>query len=85
MRPAGSRTLPWSLLSRTGGGHRAGAPVVAGPGPALPEDTVAEIVERGAGAPLLVEELASLAPGSGHLLRVPDVVRAIVRERAGAP
>lgn len=51
--------------------------------PALPEDTVAEIVERGAGTPLLVEELASLASGSGHLPRVPDTVRAAVRERAG--
>jgi len=59
--------------------------VVRAVDPALPEDTVAEIVERGAGTPLLVEELASLASGSGHLLRVPDVVRAIVRERAGAP
>jgi DNA-binding CsgD family transcriptional regulator len=50
--------------------------------PALPKDTVAEIIERAAGTPLLVEELASLAAGPGHLLRVPDIVRATVRERA---
>jgi DNA-binding CsgD family transcriptional regulator len=52
-------------------------------GPALPEDTVAMIVERGAGSPLLVEELSSLASESGRLLLVPDIVRATVRERAG--
>ena len=45
--------------------------MVAGPGPALPEDTVAEIVERGAGAPLLVEELASLAAYAEHSLGSP--------------
>jgi hypothetical protein len=50
--------------------------------PALPEDTVAKIIERGAGTPLLVEELTSLASGQGHVL-VPDIVRATVRERAG--
>src|SRR6516165_2544486 len=52
-------------------------------GPALPEATVAAIVERGAGTPLLVEELASLAARPGDLLGVPDIVRATVRERAG--
>src|SRR6516162_944344 len=51
--------------------------------PALPEDTVAAIVERGAGTPLLVEELASLASRLGDLLGVPDIVEATVRERAG--
>ena len=51
--------------------------------PALPRDTVTAIVERGAGTPLLVQELASLASGPGHLLRVPDIVRATVRVRAG--
>ena len=51
--------------------------------PALPEGTVAEIIERGAGTPLLVEELASLASRPGHLLLVPDIVQATVRERAG--
>src|SRR5215831_14568631 len=52
--------------------------------PALPADTVAGIVERGARTPLLVEELASLASGQGQLLHVPDIARATVRERAGA-
>jgi DNA-binding CsgD family transcriptional regulator len=52
-------------------------------GPALPEATVAAIVERGAGTPLLVEELASLAARPGDLPLVPDIVRATVRERAG--
>src|SRR6516225_556326 len=51
--------------------------------PALPDGTVAGIVERGAGTPLLVEELASLASRPGDLLAVPDIVRATVRERAG--
>jgi DNA-binding CsgD family transcriptional regulator len=51
--------------------------------PALPQDTVAAIVERGAGTPLLVEELASLASRPGDLLGVPDIVQATVRERAG--
>src|SRR5215468_9418477 len=51
--------------------------------PALPADTVAMIVERGAGTALLVEELASLASRPGRLLLVPDIVRATVRERAG--
>jgi len=50
--------------------------------PALPADTVATIIERGAGTPLLVEELASLASRPGHLPLVPDIVRATVRERA---
>ncbi len=51
--------------------------------PALSQDTVAKIIERAAGTPLLVEELASLATSPGHLLLIPDVVRATVRERAG--
>jgi len=51
--------------------------------PALPDGTVAGIVERGAGTPLLVEELASLASRPGDLLAVPDIVEATVRERAG--
>jgi DNA-binding CsgD family transcriptional regulator len=51
--------------------------------PALPADTAAGIVERGAGTPLLVEELASLASRPGDLLAIPDIVRATVRERAG--
>ncbi len=52
-------------------------------GPALPDGAVAAIVERGAGTPLLVEELASLASRPGDLLAVPDIVQATVRERAG--
>ena len=51
--------------------------------PALPEDAVTTIIERGAGTPLLVEELASLASGPGRLPAIPDIVRATVRERAG--
>jgi DNA-binding CsgD family transcriptional regulator len=51
--------------------------------PALPEDAIAEIVRRGAGTPLLVEELARLAPRPGRLLTVPDIVRATVQERTG--
>jgi len=57
--------------------------IVHAVGPALPRDTVAAIVERGAGTPLLVEELASLASRPGDLLAVPDIVEATVRERAG--
>jgi DNA-binding CsgD family transcriptional regulator len=51
--------------------------------PALPQNMVAAIVQRGAGTPLLVEELASLAARPGDLLGVPDIVQATVRERAG--
>jgi DNA-binding CsgD family transcriptional regulator len=51
--------------------------------PALPRDTVAAIVARGAGTPLLVEELTSMAARRGDLLAVPDIVQATVRERAG--
>jgi DNA-binding CsgD family transcriptional regulator/DNA-binding transcriptional ArsR family regulator len=50
--------------------------------PALPEDTVAEILQRAAGTPLLLEELTSLASRPGRLLPVPDIVRATVQERA---
>jgi DNA-binding CsgD family transcriptional regulator len=50
--------------------------------PSLPQELVASIVQRSAGTPLLVQELASLAARSGVLPDVPDVVRAIVRERA---
>src|SRR5262249_60324930 len=70
--------LPRGRLCAADGGRIARAA-----GPALPEDTVARIVERGAGTPLLVEELASLAARPGDLLLVPDIVRATVRERAG--
>jgi hypothetical protein len=43
---------------------------------------VARIVERSAGTPLLIEELARLAGSSGDLPAVPDIVRATVRGRA---
>src|SRR5215472_12935431 len=71
-------SLPLARLSAADGER-----IVRAVGPALPQDTVAAIVERGAGTPLLVEELASLASGPGQLLHVPDIVRATVRERAG--
>jgi DNA-binding CsgD family transcriptional regulator/tetratricopeptide (TPR) repeat protein len=50
--------------------------------PALPEGLVATIIQRSAGTPLLVQELASLAVRSGALPDLPDIVRATVRERA---
>ena len=49
--------------------------------PGAARGTVAEIIERAAGTPLLVEELARLASRPGQVLLVPDIVRAIVRER----
>ena len=70
-----SLPLPW--LSAADGER-----IVRAIDPALPQATVAKIVERGAGTPLLVEELASLASGPGELLLVPDIVRATMRERA---
>jgi DNA-binding CsgD family transcriptional regulator len=50
--------------------------------PALPQGLVATIIQRSAGTPLLVEELAGLAARSGALPALPDVVRATVGERA---
>lgn len=50
--------------------------------PSLPADTVSEILRRGAGTPLLLEELASLSSRPGRVLPVPDSMRAIVRDRA---
>jgi DNA-binding CsgD family transcriptional regulator/tetratricopeptide (TPR) repeat protein len=50
--------------------------------PFLPQALVATIVQRSAGTPLLVQELASLAARSGSLPDLPDIVRATVRERA---
>src|SRR6516162_3804523 len=70
--------LPLARL-RAADGER----IVRAVNPALPDGTVAGIVERGAGTPLLVEELASLASRPGDLLLVPDIVQATVRERAG--
>ena len=71
-------SLPLARLSAADGER-----IVRAIDPALPEATVAKVVERSAGTPLLVEELASLASGPGELLLVPDIVRATVWERAG--
>jgi DNA-binding CsgD family transcriptional regulator len=50
--------------------------------PSLPEGLVVSIIQRSAGTPLLVEELASLAVRSGALPDLPDIVRATVQQRA---
>jgi DNA-binding CsgD family transcriptional regulator/tetratricopeptide (TPR) repeat protein len=50
--------------------------------PDLAPETVARVVERSAGTPLLIEELAGLAARSGEYPPLPDVVRVTVRERA---
>ena len=44
----------------------------------------ARIVERSAGTPLLIEELARLSAGNGDLPEIPDVVRATARAQAAA-
>ena len=49
--------------------------------PDLPSDMVAKVVERSAGTPLLIEELANLAALSGEFPPLPDIVRVTVRER----
>jgi DNA-binding CsgD family transcriptional regulator len=59
-----------------------GARLVRAIDPALPANAVTEIVERGAGTPLLVEELAVLASMPGRPLAIPDIVLATVRERS---
>jgi DNA-binding CsgD family transcriptional regulator len=51
--------------------------------PDLARELVAKVVERSAGTPLLIEELAGLAVRSGEYPPLPDVVRVTVRERAG--
>jgi len=51
--------------------------------PDLAGEMVARVVERSAGTPLLIEELAGLAARSGEYPPLPDVVRVTVRERAG--
>ena len=58
-------SLPLARLSAADGER-----IVRAVDPALPDGTVTGIVERGAGTPLLVEELASLASRRGHLLGV---------------
>jgi DNA-binding CsgD family transcriptional regulator len=51
--------------------------------PSLPQGLVATIIQRSAGTPLLVQELASLAVRSGALPPdLPDIVQATVQERA---
>lgn len=55
---------------------RAAAPGLAG-------EMVAKVVERSAGTPLLIEELARLAARHGEFPALPDIVRVTVRERAG--
>ena len=77
-REPSALSLPLARLTAADGER-----IVRAVDPALPQDAIAAIVERAAGTPLLVEELASLASGPGHLLQVPDIVRATERERAG--
>jgi DNA-binding CsgD family transcriptional regulator/tetratricopeptide (TPR) repeat protein len=50
--------------------------------PSLPQGLVATIIQRSAGTPLLVQELASMAVRSGALPDLPDIVRATVQQRA---
>src|SRR5262252_7979000 len=75
-REPSALNLPLARLSAADGER-----IVRAVNPALPEHLVAKILERGAGTPLLVEELASLSSRSSQLLLVPDIVRATVRER----
>jgi DNA-binding CsgD family transcriptional regulator len=77
-REPGVVGLPLARLSAANGER-----IVRAVDSTLPQATVAAVVERGAGTPLLVEELASLASRLGDLLAVPDIVEATVRERAG--
>ena len=49
--------------------------------PSLPQGLVATIIQRSAGTPLLVQELAGLASRSGALPDLPDIVRATVQQR----
>jgi len=51
--------------------------------PDLPREMVAQVADRSAGTPLLIEELAGLAARSGEYPPLPDVVRITVRDRAG--
>src|SRR5215813_2057934 len=62
--------------------HDAGL-LAASLAPTLSDEARATIVERAAGTPLLVEELATMAMQSGRVLAVPDIVQATVRERRG--
>jgi len=51
--------------------------------PDLAGEMVAKVVERSAGTPLLIEELAKLAARPGEFPALPDIVRVTVLERAG--
>jgi DNA-binding CsgD family transcriptional regulator/tetratricopeptide (TPR) repeat protein len=59
-----------------------GARLLRALAPSLPQGLVATIIQRSAGTPLLVQELASLAVRSGALPDLPDIVRATVQQRA---
>jgi len=50
--------------------------------PELDDRIVTQIIERGAGTPLLLEELASLAIKPGELPPVPAIMQVTVRDRA---
>jgi len=50
--------------------------------PELDDQIVTQIIERGAGTPLLLEELASLAISPGELPPVPAIMQVTVREPA---
>lgn len=67
--------------------HRLGAPdaerLARAVAPDLASEVAAEVAERSAGTPLLVEELAGLAARPGQFPPLPDIVRVTVRERAG--
>jgi DNA-binding CsgD family transcriptional regulator len=67
--------------------RRLGAPdaerLVRAVAPDLAGEMVAQVAERSAGTPLLIEELADLAARSGEYPPLPDVVRVTVRDRAG--
>jgi DNA-binding CsgD family transcriptional regulator len=71
------QALPVRRLASADAGRLVGALA-----PTVPPEVVARIVERSAGTPLLIEELARLAGSSGDLPAVPDIVRATVRGRA---
>src|SRR5215831_17431150 len=62
-REPSALNLPLARLSAADGER-----IVRAVNPALPEHLVAKILERGAGTPLLVEELASLSSRSSQLL-----------------
>ena len=70
-------SLPLGRLSAADAGR-----LVAALAPDLPPDLAAQVTERSAGTPLLIEALATMAARSGTLPDSPDVALATVRERA---